>query len=419
MARAFALSESDRQKWRQLADWLVVALAVSLPWSTSATLIIAALWLVAVLPTIEREDARAVLASPAAWLVLAFIAFGAIGMLWADLSFRDRIRGFDSFVKFLAIPLLFIQFRRSEGAGHVLRGFIGSCTALLVLAIISIVFDEQLQGLVKLPGVPVKDYISQSAMFSIAAMGCFLLAKQSWDRDLGTRALGFGALGSAFLFDIAFLISSRTALVSVPVLLLILVVKMFDWKRAVAIAGIVVVATVAGALAPSPIRGKLAGVWNEVKIYSADNSRTSAGERIEFWKKSAGFIAKAPLLGHGTGSIRNQFERAATGQGASALVAANPHNQALAVGIQLGVAGMALLLAMWLAHLALFRGPGAAAAIGALVVVQNVMGSLFNSHLFDFTHGWLYVLGVGVAGGVVMAGRRVAVEPPLAVAAQP
>ena len=40
--------------------------------------------------------------------------------------------------------------------------------------------------------------------------------------------------------------------------------------------------------------------------------------------------------------------------------------------------------------------------IGLLVVVQNIFTSLFNSHLFDFHEGWMYVLGVGVAGGMVL-----------------
>jgi hypothetical protein len=38
-------------------------------------------------------------------------------------------------------------------------------------------------------------------------------------------------------------------------------------------------------------------------------------------------------------------------------------------------------------------------------VVQNVVSSLFNSHLFDFQEGWIYVLGVGVAGGMAFRGR--------------
>jgi O-antigen ligase len=37
--------------------------------------------------------------------------------------------------------------------------------------------------------------------------------------------------------------------------------------------------------------------------------------------------------------------------------------------------------------------------------VQNIFTSLFNSHLFDFHEGWIYVLGVGVAGGMALAQR--------------
>jgi O-antigen ligase len=30
------------------------------------------------------------------------------------------------------------------------------------------------------------------------------------------------------------------------------------------------------------------------------------------------------------------------------------------------------------------------------------VSSTVNSHLFDFSQGWLYVFGVGVAGGTVL-----------------
>jgi hypothetical protein len=86
----------------------------------------------------------------------------------------------------------------------------------------------------------------------------------------------------------------------------------------------------------------------------------------------------------------------------SALASHNPHNQILAVGIQLGAVGIAVLLAMWAAHLVLFRSGSFAAWTGLVVVVQNIVGSLFNSHLFDFTQGWAYVIGVGIAGGIVL-----------------
>jgi hypothetical protein len=68
--------------------------------------------------------------------------------------------------------------------------------------------------------------------------------------------------------------------------------------------------------------------------------------------------------------------------------------------------GVLLLYAMWLVHLLLFRGEGFVAWLGILVVVQNIFTSLFNSHLFDFHEGWMYVLGVGVAGGMTLAAKQ-------------
>ena len=46
--------------------------------------------------------------------------------------------------------------------------------------------------------------------------------------------------------------------------------------------------------------------------------------------------------------------------------------------------------------------------IGLVIVTQNVVGSLFNSFLFDFTEGWLYVVGFGVAAGMVLRERDAA-----------
>ena len=83
----------------------------------------------------------------------------------------------------------------------------------------------------------------------------------------------------------------------------------------------------------------------------------------------------------------------------------NPHNQTLNVAMQWGLLGVILLYAMWLVHLSLFTSDGLAAWIGLVVVVQNITSSLLNSHLFDFHAGWIYVLGVGVAGGMRLRTR--------------
>jgi hypothetical protein len=147
-------------------------------------------------------------------------------------------------------------------------------------------------------------------------------------------------------------------------------------------------------------------IWTDLQIYEKTDARTSSGERAEFAKKSIAFIREAPIIGHGTGTIRALFTKASAGQtGAAGVAAANPHNQTFAVAIQLGLVGALVLWAMWVAHLWMFRTGGLAEWIGFVVVVQNIVGSLFNSHLFDFLQGWVYVVGVGVAGGMTLKHR--------------
>jgi O-antigen ligase len=140
---------------------------------------------------------------------------------------------------------------------------------------------------------------------------------------------------------------------------------------------------------------------------SAQDKKVSGmGSRLEYWRKSLGFIADAPLIGHGTGSIRGLFAGVAADSDVDPLrgeIVSNPHNQTLSVAVQWGVAGVLVLYALWFAHLLMFRGEGLACWIGLLVVVQNMLSSLLNTHLFDFAPGWIYVLGVGVAGGMALA----------------
>lgn len=154
------------------------------------------------------------------------------------------------------------------------------------------------------------------------------------------------------------------------------------------------------------LRQRIADVTTEYGGYES-NTVLSTAQRLYYWQKSIGFIADAPLFGHDTGSIRELFAREAVGQsGLAAEVVSNPHNQTLNVAVQSGLLGGIVLYGMWLSHLLLFRGEGLAAWIGLVTVVQNFVSSLLNSHLFDFHEGWIYVLGVGVAGGMSLRTMR-------------
>lgn len=394
----------DRKRLDGLADGLVVTLAISLPWSTSATGILAALWLLAFIPACDPASLRRIIVSPAGGLPLLLVALGAAGMLWADVAWAERLNGMSSFLKLLFIPLLLCQFSRSDKARHVLIGFLASCVLLLIYSW-TLFFWPALPapGIAKNVGIPVKDYISQGAMFTICI---FLIARFAFDYWRAGRfylAFALAVLALIFLTNVFYIATSRTSLVVVVILLVVFGYKQFGWKGAISlVAGFLVVTAIAWPTA-SNLRLRISTFYHELQSYRVAGDRTSAGERVEFWTKSVGFIKAAPVVGHGTGTIKEQFRRSAVGQtGLAAEVSTNPHNQILAVGIQLGLIGIALLLAMWIAHLMLFQSASVAAWVGLVIVVQNVVGSLFNSHLFDFTHGWAYVVGVGIVGGIML-----------------
>ena len=217
------------------------------------------------------------------------------------------------------------------------------------------------------------------------------------------------ALALFFLANIFFVVTSRTALLVAPVLLLLLGWREFGWKGLLGTGLLGATVGIAIWFGSPYLHERLVTSVQELQQYRSSDAANSTGLHLEFLRKSLSFVETAPIIGHGTGSIPEQFREAAVGEaGASAVLSANPHNQILAVGVQLGLIGVAVLVAMWIAHFQLFYGDGLNAWFGMIVVAQNVVSSLFNSHLFDFTSGWLYVFGVGVIGGMVLRERDLA-----------
>src|ERR1035437_2339434 len=79
-------SHLDRTRLAKIADGLAVAVAVSLPWSTSVTGILLVLLLLALIPTLDWADLRRELLTAAGGLPVLLVALGVLGMAWADVS---------------------------------------------------------------------------------------------------------------------------------------------------------------------------------------------------------------------------------------------------------------------------------------------------------------------------------------------
>ncbi|QOZ44046.1 ligase [Bradyrhizobium sp. CCBAU 53340] len=400
--------------WGETADLFAVLAAASLPWSTSLTAIFNAAFLVCMVPF---PDIRAFLRSltrPIAAAPIALFLLALVGTLWSDAPWGARLYAVGPTIKLLVLPVLLYHFQRSPRGSWIFIVILASCTLLSVMSWLVAIYP----GLALRPydplqrGIFVKNYIDQSQEFTLCTVALaypvmmLLSNKRYWLAGLLT------VLGLNFLLNMVFVVVSRTALVTVPIMLGVFALLHLRW-RSIAVISAALIVFAAVAWQASPQLRKTADTFSQdYRLYMQENVPTSIGERLEYWRHAARFFVQAPFVGHGTGSSQGLFERAAKEPSwvPGVRVFPNPHNQTLHVAIQWGFIGIGVLYAIWISHFLLFRGDGLATWIGLLVVVQNIFTSLFNSHLFDFHEGWMYVIGVGVAGGMVIRAQQAEAE---------
>ena len=395
-------------------DLLTVLIAVLLPWTTTGVAIAVVLWFGALIPTIEPRALARSLMRPISALPIAIFVLALVGTLWSDAAWGARFHAVSPTAKLLVLPLLLYHFQRSTRGLWVFIAFLASCTLLMVVSwVVAFEPNLTLKPETVARGIFVKNYIDQSQEFALCAVALAYPIMMALRAGRTRLAVLLSAVALSLLANMMFVVVSRTALVTMPIMLAVFALLHLKWRTSLAIFAVTFVLAALAWTASPRLQWTTTTFLRDYRIYKEYDQPTSIGVRLEFWQKSLRFIAEAPVFGHGTGSTRGLFELAATGPKvlAGGQVVSNPHNQTLHVAIQWGMLGVVLLYATWWLHLSLFRGEGLAAWIGLMVVVQNFCTSLFNSHLFDFHQGWMYVLGVGVAGGMVLGAKR-SVETP-------
>ncbi|KJC56223.1 ligase [Bradyrhizobium sp. LTSPM299] len=406
----------DPECWQTSADVVAVLLALSLPWSTSLVGIFGVVLLIAVAPTLDLKAYWALLKQPICVAPIALFMLALAGTLWSDAAWGARLYAVGPTAKLLVLPVLFYHFQRSTRGMWVFAAFLVSCTLLMLMSWLVLLHPE---FVLKHPeaaerGIFVKNYIDQSQEFALCAVAlAYPIGTLLREKRIALAALLI-AIALGLFANMAFVVVSRTVLVTVPIMFAAVALFHLRWRSIVLILCAAAALVVVAWYSSPQLRWTVETFSRDYEIYKERNAPTSIGLRLEFWRKSLGFFAEAPVVGHGTGATRGLFERVATPVKnlASSEVIGNPHNQTLNVAVQWGIVGVVVLYAMWILHLLLFRGDGLVNWIGLLVVVQNIFTSLFNSHIFDFHEGWMYVLGVGVAGGMMLRARSAEVGEP-------
>ena len=395
--------------WLLCVDIYPVLVAASIPWSTTAVAVFLVIWIIVLAPTIDPRAFLDSLRKPACWLPLAFLGLAVVGTIWPDIPWPARLHGVNPVAKLAVIPLLLYHFQRSKRGWWVFIAFLASCILLMALSWIGLFAPEwKMATHADIAGVPIKNTIDQSQEFALCIFALSAFVLELFGQRRFWPAAACAALILGFFANLMFAALARTSLVYMPVLLILFALRRLSRPAATALVGAVIAAAVVVWFTSPYLRQRVEDVAIEYQEYKEMHLVTSTGMRLEWWRRSIGFIGEAPLFGHGTGSTSQLFDRDTLGKtGDWAATVENPHNQTLNVAIQWGALGCVILYAMWYFHLSLFGDSRLAAWIGLIVVVQNIVSSLFNSHLFDFNEGWIYVLGVGVAGGLTAQSRDV------------
>jgi O-antigen ligase len=392
---------------RQIA---AVATAFMIPVSTSGQAIALSIFVLFVALTEKREEWLVTFATPAAAIPAGLFLLILIGMSWSPTPFAPG-GGVAHYAKLLVIPIAMASSFTPRQALQIGYGFLAGCLVVLVLSFLSFFILLPPPFRHAMDGVPLKDNAVQSGGFALCAFALALGGVSAWVGGNRRRAAAMIILALVFVADIFMIFISKTGVLMTAALIGLFVVHVEGWRRSLLIAAPIGLVVAIALWSSVPAQRRLAEIATDIHAVDGDKGSSEAtlstASRLDFWSKAVEFIKEAPLFGHGTGSTKSLYQSLeATRPSPYGEAVPDPHNQFFAIAIQVGLVGGVILLAMWTVHFSIFIGRGFASAIGQAIVIQNFIGSLFNSHLSTVTQGMLYCLGVGLLGGIVQRARR-------------
>lgn len=405
-----------------------VAALCMVPVSTALTNVFCALFAISLitapefwgnLPSLVRHGA-----SLAALLLLAILALSVTYSVAPHHDAWERVAKYD---KLLLLPLAVIAFRQSGWAAIVRRSL------FVTLCIILLLSTTNYLGLTAIgPAHGTILPLSRAWVFkNHIAAGMFgaLLFYQAADLALAARtprqrAL-FGAIAAWSLVNVFLMLQGRTGQVIAVLLVVVLIVRIVlaQRKRSPLRAGVTAAfLVIAGAglvgAACTMHGGRLMKIGSEVQQYERTDAITSTGMRVLWYKRAFELIRERPVFGYGAGGLAVEFAQMSAGKtDAAGLLTANPHNEYLLMGVDLGLVGV-LLFVNLIAQIG--RGtrhldPRSRHLLLAWLATFAI-GSLANSLLLDFAEGHMLVLLAGIllgcAAGAGVEPHRVLADAP-------
>ncbi len=321
-------------------------------------------------------------------LLLIVLAF-ATSLLWTEVSMDFALGMLVKHIKLLQILLLVYLLRSVNEAHLALKIFVFAQIFILVsswmlAAGIPVPWVFNKQDLATHYVVFSESYLDQSIMLAmLAGLVWHLHTEWKWSRYLAASIALAALLGVLLLlpgrtgYVACFVVAGLAAMWGLP--------KRMRWALVVGAPLLLALVVVAGS---NKISERFTAVVHESQNYSQHGATdTSSGWRLNAWRRSLQAIERKPLFGYGVGSWTPAVKRmdgdkaiADFGVGNSS----NPHQEFLLWGVELGVVGSLLLIALLMAiALDARRFPATVQRATQTAVAVTTVACLFNSSLYD------------------------------------
>lgn len=351
------------------------------------------------------SSVRSLARNPLVITSLFLLLLMALGVFHTTAPTSEALNVLNRYKKLLFIPLLAPHFQNPDHRALAMKVLAWAIFMTVLLSWSEFFGWTHLSdpAYVEPPGDAVfRMHITQGVLFSLMVAITLGLALHA--SSVLSRLLYLGMAGIATA-DIGWVMIARTGKAVIPVLG---IWAMFEFlrktrmerKQMLLSLGLVVLAvgSVTATFMSNP-HTRMGSILQEVRETRQTGSLTSQGERVEFWKKGWTLFSSRPLSGYGTGSILNETTRLGQGETTEVgrLVTYNLHDEFLMWAAQLGVFGLAGILALfyfWLKSAFVNDAWSGTQTRGHWVVFAT--GCLFNSFLGDFTEGFSMVLMIGL-----------------------
>jgi O-antigen ligase len=375
---------------RRAGGFAIAALGLAIPVSTAADSVLLAVllaaWLIAA-PGSLREARTSILGTPPVTAAMLLFAALLIGCLYGDATAKESMSGLRKYLDLALVPVLAWGVAGDETRKRALVCF---AIAVILSLYVSYSAAAGLPGLrsIQYP-IGFKASVTHNLIVSLGAFLFLLAARETADRRWRIALVALAALCA---YNVLFIVIGRSGYVVLTVLLAYFaVVTLRGWRGPLlAIVGCVALLS-ATYVASSSFRERVDEVASDLtrwKPGAAD--KTSVGQRIGYYRTTLEIAAEHPFIGVGTGGFARAYAEKVKGTAAPATT--NPHNDYLLLAAQVGIPGVVLLLALYVAvwmsarrlESRLYRD------LARGLVLTLAIAGLFNSVQLDHTEGFLF-----------------------------